>query len=153
MPAEDELDEHLTQFKLNVTSDDILEMLSATNIAATTATKSYSSSLGNNYNNDDEEDSDDDEDEVPVKQTRASAAARGGKATRGKGKTTTASKTSSSNNSSRSPAGRVTKHTMPALETSRATVSFFFFLKIIKEIKFIFIVFTALFTPQTSHLI
>ncbi|XP_037822124.1 double-strand break repair protein MRE11 [Lucilia sericata] len=127
MPAEDELDVQLTQFKLNVTSDDILEMLSTTHI--NTATKTSISSLGNsNYNNDDDENSDEEDDEIPVKQTRssASAAASRGSRARGRGgKATTTSKTTTSNNSntSRSPAGRSNKHTMPALETSRATRS------------------------------
>ncbi|KAI8130922.1 Double-strand break repair protein MRE11 [Lucilia cuprina] len=80
-----------------------------------------------NYNNDDDENSDEEDDEIPVKQTRSSAAAsRGGRGTRGRGgKATSTSKTTSTNNSntSRSPAGRSNKHTMPALETSRATAA------------------------------
>lgn len=123
MPAEDQMDTQLQQFKLNVTSDDILEMLSTTHVV----TKTSTSNLGNsNYNNDYDENMDEDEDDIPVKQTRSSASVtpKGGRA-RGRGGKAGTTKTSAQNNAntSRSPAARTNKHTMPALETSRATVS------------------------------
>lgn len=116
MPADNELDTQLQQFKLNVTSDDILEMLSTTHIVSRTSVSSLSNS---NYNNDNDEDMDDDVEEIPVKQTRASTAIRGGRA-RGRGSKAKAA--SNNSNNSRSPASRPAKHIMPVLETSRATV-------------------------------
>ncbi|TMW48772.1 hypothetical protein DOY81_006150 [Sarcophaga bullata] len=114
MPAEDELDVDLKEFKLNVTSDDILHMLSAVHV---NPPNKSSSSMGNsNYRNDNDENTEEDEDEeIPVKQTRSNTSTTAkGRAVRGRGNRATANKTT--------PA-RSTKHTMPALEVSRSTRS------------------------------
>lgn len=115
MPAEDELDVELKEFKLNVTSDDILHMLSAVHV---NPPNKSSSSVGNsNYKNDNDENTEEDEDEeIPMKQTRSNTSTTAkGRATRGRGSRVTANK---------STPPRATKHTMPALEVSRSTVSF-----------------------------
>lgn len=115
MPAEDELDVELKDFKLNVTSDDILHMLSAVHVNPPIKS---SSSVGNsNFKNDNDENTEEDEDEeIPMKQTRSNTSnSAKGRATRGRASRVTANKSTPS---------RATKHTMPALEVSRSTVSF-----------------------------
>lgn len=72
IPAEDELDAQLQEFKLNVTSDDILKMLET----AANTTKTSSSTLGkNSISSSHVEDSgDDDSDDTPLKHTRSKGA-------------------------------------------------------------------------------
>ncbi|XP_075147951.1 double strand break repair nuclease mre11 [Haematobia irritans] len=68
MPAEDQLDEELTQFKLNVTSDNVLEMLETVIAPPTKTSTSSRNSTATNYQEDSE---DNDSDDAPLKHTRS----------------------------------------------------------------------------------
>uniref|UniRef100_A0A1I8PL13 Double-strand break repair protein n=1 Tax=Stomoxys calcitrans TaxID=35570 RepID=A0A1I8PL13_STOCA len=85
MPAEEQLDTELTQFKLNITQDNILKMLETVVQPATIKTTTTArNSTTANYQDDSEDN--DSSDDTPLKQTRSSKSFKDEVNSRGRGR-------------------------------------------------------------------
>lgn len=131
MPLEDQLDTELQDFKLSITSDDVLHMLKT--VAPNPITKTSSSSVARNATTANyQEVSDNDSDEAPLKNTRSTkntkedvSTARGrGRATRGRAARGGAATTTPSKNATRTGA-TANSGRSKAVEVSPSTVSLF----------------------------